>query len=1741
MIPNMIASQRLASKIGIQQSKQLAQADAVGRTVDKRVLRNWYAVLKILKEYEQTKRIDPTAQRRIAELLHGMTAESIKGVAAGLTKLAKDAHKATVGEVISEAPRSVLTLALQQRPDTQPFTEAKLTPEQQAQVKAQLFNPLSDQATSQIVFAPSATTSWQARIAAQTKLAPPDQVAALVIQGMAAGQTVQQLAKSMEPAVQGVRSSAQRVARTEGMRVAHAARLSAFDDLGDMVIGYQIHATMDWRVRPHHAARNGNIYYKNPGAGQLSVAEMPQPPIEEDGTVAFNCRCYLTPVFDADPAIENDPALKALFTDNDKKLVADPVVYSEWFNNATEQERKWAVGVRRLATAQKKLLPGEQLTWANVLDPVTGQLIPTDKLEGETDADRQARIDQVNEVIDRRRDLAVQISRFGYIQDPNPPTPPPPPPDQPAAVLAPEQPAAVPPPPPLPLPDYITDVDALMAKLGDKKYTNQIYKNLLVHDGQPLISKHYWMQYKSGKLSARSLANIYNKNLAKLKGDQPPDKFTKQVAKIIPPPRRVVITTVSKGDWIQGPFSYWYITSIQGVGPDKTVHYNTFGHKTGEPLATGEAPLSDLEYQIDQGMSKKLPGQPQIVTDYFTGSTNPAAATPTPVTPQQDAAAKGQWFKKGSYYWVISDIEYPKTPNDLKTFIYKSYHAKGSMVGEFFTAGVMDEDDITSMLLNGDLERLPDEPQAVTNYLNKSAAPAVPVLAPAATPKAVPVHYTGANSVDNVQLGTWVETNNVYAVLSVDDGIQLQFTAYDKKTGAQKGPWFSSYDAMDQGLMGGSYKILSGQPEITKPKPPPSIAVDTWWETQQLYYYIAAINGKDVVASTFNKSDGSKAAPQVADLATVQDSITKGLFKQLAAAPNLNNGYSIGDWFQITGADDVFFKIISISSTEVVAEKYSQSGNLSNSPSMTKSTFEYAIANGINVLVPPPVWAAPMKTATPSLPWRDALQQAKQEDPHAGVWGPSIGQGTSYGGIVFDDEGRVMLRKPTGNFDGYHWTWPKGKPSSGDHPADAAVREVEEETGHKGSIVGYLPGGFSSSSSSKTHFYMMKSAKHNPSKMDAETAEVQWVTLEEAEKLINETTKPTGKERDLQILAAVKKHLQELSAGKPLPNAKDAAPPPPAPIKPKPVTPPPKAPVKVAPPPPDLHNTARWNTPIGPNGRKPAVGLLPVNGERQAYKPTLPTLPKPTKPITHKVKFPSQADKKKLSYVQGLGGGTGAELVADSMNTRYVRKKGANPDHLREEVAADKLYAACGVRVPAVELHEEDGKPVKLAEFVTGKTLRDYLSSANATDKKNVLKKIQQSFAADALLGNWDVAGANFDNVMIDAQGEPIRIDNGGSLRYRALGTPKGKDWNAHPTELWSLTDEKLGKNPQTAEMFKGMKWSDTVEQMEKLIAGKDQILKAAPDDETREMLGRRIEQFEDIAATSRLMLADGWSEEYVKELTKHQQYFRQNGMVGKLPNRLGDLEGTLDRDTRNTLVDEKGEEMDELRGNGRTKDLIEYITRNGGNWEMIRSYASSQAGDSWNSDQLSMGMKALLLDYRPKAKHSDFYWKRSYDESKQGKDKLLSSTRTSEASAMTTVAATHAFNQEIMRNIDMPNNNRANGTFRVYRTENSDVTPLMTDPKTGAPINMPTTSKKPIRHSLKRGALESYSAMSPIEVCGDRLTVLEVPYHRVIMSYFLSKSISPDDRFFLGDRENEVVAMTDGIDADYHGKGYSR
>lgn len=131
-----------------------------------------------------------------------------------------------------------------------------------------------------------------------------------------------------------------------------------------------------------------------------------------------------------------------------------------------------------------------------------------------------------------------------------------------------------------------------------------------------------------------------------------------------------------------------------------------------------------------------------------------------------------------------------------------------------------------------------------------------------------------------------------------------------------------------------------------------------------------------------------------------------------------------------------------------------------------------------------------------------------------------IQKADAYGGILLTQDGRVLLREPSNHFDGYVWTFAKGKARASDSPEDTALREVEEECGYIAEIVDVLPGVYKSGLSSNAYFVM----RHHGSQkaFDWETWGTRWVNFDEAERLINETTNIKGRQRDLAVLEAAK-------------------------------------------------------------------------------------------------------------------------------------------------------------------------------------------------------------------------------------------------------------------------------------------------------------------------------------------------------------------------------------------------------------------------------------------------------------------------------------------------------------------------------------------------------------------------------------------------------------------------------------------
>jgi 8-oxo-dGTP diphosphatase len=123
----------------------------------------------------------------------------------------------------------------------------------------------------------------------------------------------------------------------------------------------------------------------------------------------------------------------------------------------------------------------------------------------------------------------------------------------------------------------------------------------------------------------------------------------------------------------------------------------------------------------------------------------------------------------------------------------------------------------------------------------------------------------------------------------------------------------------------------------------------------------------------------------------------------------------------------------------------------------------------------------------------------------------------SYGGVVINRDGQVLLREPTGHYGGYVWTHAKGQPEPGETPEETALREVKQETGIEARIVKRLAGTFKGTTG-LTMFFLMAVAQDTGQFDPEETQTVVWVEPQEAAKLIMLTPDPIGRERDLNAL-----------------------------------------------------------------------------------------------------------------------------------------------------------------------------------------------------------------------------------------------------------------------------------------------------------------------------------------------------------------------------------------------------------------------------------------------------------------------------------------------------------------------------------------------------------------------------------------------------------------------------------------------
>lgn len=208
--------------------------------------------------------------------------------------------------------------------------------------------------------------------------------------------------------------------------------------------------------------------------------------------------------------------------------------------------------------------------------------------------------------------------------------------------------------------------------------------------------------------------------------------------------------------------------------------------------------------------------------------------------------------------------------------------------------------------------------------------------------------------------------------------------------------------------------------------------------------------------------------------------------------------------------------------------------------------------------------------------------------------------------------------------------------------------------------------------------------------------------------------------------------------------------------------------------------------------------------------------------------FPESLDG--LVYLESKQGGSGGvHILQDpSSGKKYTFKCVLEPHQMKEEITADNLYRTLGIPVPAFAVYDTLPPIDKIKSSCIGPgpyRLADFIESEKTpADPSTIGDKMKVHFVADAFLGNWDIVVDNFKNVILDKMGKLWRVDNGGALRYRALGEKK------NPSDLLKVSDLESMRNPAInengAQVYGSLTAADLKEQAQALFNHREALFK---------------------------------------------------------------------------------------------------------------------------------------------------------------------------------------------------------------------------------------------------------------------------------------------------------------------------
>lgn len=197
-------------------------------------------------------------------------------------------------------------------------------------------------------------------------------------------------------------------------------------------------------------------------------------------------------------------------------------------------------------------------------------------------------------------------------------------------------------------------------------------------------------------------------------------------------------------------------------------------------------------------------------------------------------------------------------------------------------------------------------------------------------------------------------------------------------------------------------------------------------------------------------------------------------------------------------------------------------------------------------------------------------------------------------------------------------------------------------------------------------------------------------------------------------------------------------------------------------------------------------------------------------------KIPAYATLMSMKTVPGPKGSQGGVWKQSEGGTKYFVKPLKDAIHGFNEVAAGCVYHVAGIKFPntGVVKDSASGKYYLVSQKIEGLTQK---SAEEWKSNKDLQARAAQGFGVDALMSHWDVHGLTGDNTLIDKNGDPVRIESGGAMAFRATGGEKGINFS--PTGEWTEPSSM-----RTSAQGKAMYGSMTTEQAGASLAAAGKI-----------------------------------------------------------------------------------------------------------------------------------------------------------------------------------------------------------------------------------------------------------------------------------------------------------------------------